>query len=35
VNLKRGSQLLGSFSYEEILARLEEELGRLADQHPP
>jgi len=34
VNLKRGSQLLGSFSYEEILDRLQEELNRLAAQHP-
>lgn len=30
VNLKRGSQLIGSFRYEEILARLQEELTKLA-----
>lgn len=30
VNLKRGSERLGAFSYEEILPRLEQELSRLA-----
>ncbi|MCS7306113.1 MAG: flavodoxin-dependent (E)-4-hydroxy-3-methylbut-2-enyl-diphosphate synthase [Thermoguttaceae bacterium] len=33
VNLKRGSQLVGSFSYEEILTRLELELRQLWSQH--
>ncbi len=33
VNLKRGSQLLGSFGYEEVLPRLEAELHQLASQH--
>lgn len=33
VNLKRGSQLIGSFRYEEILARLQEELTQLATNY--
>ncbi len=32
VNLKRGPQLLGAYSYDEILDRLKEELDRLIEQ---
>lgn len=34
VNLKRGSQTLGAYSYDEILARLKEELDTLVDARP-
>lgn len=33
VNLKRGTQLIGAFSYEEILPRLQQELQQLAGQY--
>jgi len=35
VNLKRGGEKLGAFSYEEILPRMKEELDKLIADRPP